>query len=670
MAGDKFINPYNFISFPPKKAPAYTDTDRHTGVIVYSVTTKTPLFIPNSSSESAFGESSQVKDHKSYDFFSYTDLSRDGICEGRFHIPVIPGSEMRGVVRNVYETLTDSCMGLLNEEEYPVKRTAEMFKPALLGRGKNGKYVLYNAKSIRIGEKADRDSMPQGFETYRNGTELWYQNLLRNEKNAVKPITRFSMQKGEFNQNGYLLKWGMGVKKARYHLFEKAAGMASNISLSRDEIERKLVKVITSYLDQPVLSKENEVAYKEYKEDLDIFLHGESGEYFPVNYSMPFKGIIYLSPAVFTKEVSYHNIGSLAGDFAPCREIFCPACELFGQVGKDLEYSSGSRIRFTDLYVAEEKKAEEYYFCDKITLQTLAGPKLGNVDFYLEKPGNATFWTYDYHVENGKIIYCPGKLRGRKYYWHQQKVKLPQNIQPTNLNKTVRPVKDGVVFEGKVFFEGISKRQMEQLIWILNNGTEQLGMKLGAGKPLGLGSVFSTVNYVEERKITFTGGQLEYLLEKKSFDEINYESAEFSRSVKEEFYKIAGWGSIPENVQITYPRDITQKDCELKEGYQWFVHNHQTVSGKKMPRNRQDMKIVQELPHILDVDSGLLYTTCKKDSDNQHANSGKTYKNSDNRTKPQYRNRKVSEGFYNNPFAGIKILENGQMEMPDRKGRK
>lgn len=30
---DKFINPYNFINFPAQKAKAYTDTDRHTGVI-------------------------------------------------------------------------------------------------------------------------------------------------------------------------------------------------------------------------------------------------------------------------------------------------------------------------------------------------------------------------------------------------------------------------------------------------------------------------------------------------------------------------------------------------------------------------------------------------------------------------------------------------------------
>lgn len=117
-----FVNPYNFIKFPKKKAATYEDEDRHTGVIKYTITTKTPLFIPNSSSECAFSQSDEVKEHKSYDFFSYTELDTDKRYENEYHIPVIPGSEMRGGVRNVYETLTDSCMGILNTDEYPAEQ--------------------------------------------------------------------------------------------------------------------------------------------------------------------------------------------------------------------------------------------------------------------------------------------------------------------------------------------------------------------------------------------------------------------------------------------------------------------------------------------------------------------------------------------------------------------
>lgn len=72
---NRFVNPYNFISLPNKKAKAYLDEDKHYGVIHYSITTKTPLFIPNSSNDNAFG--CKEADHKSYDFFSYTDLSNE-----------------------------------------------------------------------------------------------------------------------------------------------------------------------------------------------------------------------------------------------------------------------------------------------------------------------------------------------------------------------------------------------------------------------------------------------------------------------------------------------------------------------------------------------------------------------------------------------------------------
>ena len=80
-----FVNPYNFIKFPKQKAKAYTDEDIHTGVIEYTITTKTPLFIPNSSSDSAFTESDKVKDHKSYDFFSYTELDTKKRYENQYH---------------------------------------------------------------------------------------------------------------------------------------------------------------------------------------------------------------------------------------------------------------------------------------------------------------------------------------------------------------------------------------------------------------------------------------------------------------------------------------------------------------------------------------------------------------------------------------------------------
>ena len=49
-----FINTYNFIKLPAEKQKAYEESDSHTGVIEYTITTKSPLFIPNTSSDNAF----------------------------------------------------------------------------------------------------------------------------------------------------------------------------------------------------------------------------------------------------------------------------------------------------------------------------------------------------------------------------------------------------------------------------------------------------------------------------------------------------------------------------------------------------------------------------------------------------------------------------------------
>lgn len=606
-----FVNPYNFIKFPKKKAEAYPDEDCHTGVINYTITTKTPLFIPNSSSDCAFGQSDALQDHKSYDFFSYTELDGKKRYENEYHVPVIPGSEIRGVVRNVYETLTDSCMGLLNAEEYPVKRSMENFRPALLYRNRNGRYSLYEARSLRIGEFEHKGKAPKGFENYANGTEIYYRNPPKNQPGVIE---EYSAKRGRYPLKGYLIKWGMGGTKKRYHLFEaKSYGNVDaevkGILVSKDEIERKLLRVIDYYLDEPAIEPGNKKAYEEYKKDVENFLKEKGEGYFPVNYSKLEKGIYYLAPATFTKEVSDNNIGKLAGAFAPCTEKICPACDLFGYVGKSSELSKGSKIRFTDMYVTEEKEdPKDYYVCDHVTIQALGEPKLGNTEFYLRRPKGASFWNYDYYIQNGKPVMSDGVLRGRKYYWHHRNVNLKEEIEVTKLNKTIRPVKDNVKFGGQLYYEGISERQLEQLIWILNSGTENLGLKLGGAKPLGYGSVTCKVDEVQERTVGVSDGKVSYQIVAVPTENITYEKAGLSEPVKKEFYKIAGLNSVPADVEITYPKDKTQKGQTLTEGYRWFVNNHTTWNGR-MVRSRTDVKIVAVLPEILEEDFSLPYNS-------------------------------------------------------------
>lgn len=652
-----FVNPYNFIDFPTKRAKAYKDTDLHTGVIKYTITTKMPLFIPNSSSETAFAISDKKPEHKSYDFFSYTELDCNSRYDGIYHTPVIPGSEIRGVIRNIYETLTDSCMGVLNDGVYPVKRSATRFTPALIHKQSDGTMELLEAGSLRIGQKADKGKLPKGFESYHNGTKLYYEC---NKPNGIINLDSVSMDSGK-GKEGYLIKWGMGVKKARYHVFTPKKNSNSkwhNKILTKDVIERKLKPVIESYLSQPRLDAGNKRAYEEYQNDLKQFLNGKGEACFPVTCTSTGEsgdGIYYLAPAIFSKEVSDNNIGQLAGQFKPCDSDYCPACELFGHVGRDNENSKGSKLRFSDMYVKEKREAMDYYAVDSVTIPSLAEPKLGNTEFYLKRSNGADFWTYDYFTKDGKTYVEKGKLRGRKYYWHHnenvcQNIIENKNIKPTKLNKTIRPVKAGISFTGKLYFDGVSNNQIKQLIWILNSQSHNIAYKLGGAKPYGLGSVVCSVDSVSERKIEWKDNILSYsngydaenTCDENIIDEnCTYEDAGFSASVKDAFMKISALDRVPESVEITYPKTEEQKDEPLSEGYKWFMNNHATRSNRGMPEKREDIVIKKVLPEISQEDFSLEYNKSEKNNSgrpNSRPNYSNKLKNNNRNNSSKYKN--------------------------------
>ena len=78
------------------------------GKITCRLTTKTPLIIPDTENEDAFGFKETVNKgddfHKSYHFMTLNNK------------PVIPGSEIRGMISSVYEAVTNSCFRIFDEK--------------------------------------------------------------------------------------------------------------------------------------------------------------------------------------------------------------------------------------------------------------------------------------------------------------------------------------------------------------------------------------------------------------------------------------------------------------------------------------------------------------------------------------------------------------------------
>ena len=146
------VNPYNFV--PLEHAPSRTALDAYytgkllTGRLDYTLTTDTPLLIP----DSAKVVKDEKIDHKRYPFFRLPDGT-----------PAIPGSEMRGAMRGVYEAVTNSCLSvLLDSTEEPFSQrlpSTNGFKDhGLLGIDpETGEWVLYAADVVDYLKSEDPD---------------------------------------------------------------------------------------------------------------------------------------------------------------------------------------------------------------------------------------------------------------------------------------------------------------------------------------------------------------------------------------------------------------------------------------------------------------------------------------------------------------------------------
>lgn len=141
----KFINPYNFIPLGKQKSVYQSEESEKglTGEISYSLITRTPLFIPDTEQVQ---ESKEVEGHKLYPFFSGNVYKEEWGQE--VNVPIIPGSEIRGMFRSYFEILSNSCMSALDSDTQLSKRTSEVFKPGLLKKV-GDRFMLYEAESLR-----------------------------------------------------------------------------------------------------------------------------------------------------------------------------------------------------------------------------------------------------------------------------------------------------------------------------------------------------------------------------------------------------------------------------------------------------------------------------------------------------------------------------------------
>ncbi len=555
---NKFVNPYNFIPLEGERAEyagIKENEQLFTGEITYTVLIKehSPLFIPCTEPETEViqvaDETEQVKaiQHKKYDFFSYGD--------GR---PIIPGSEIRGMLRGNFEMLTNSCLSSLESDMQLSKRTGEVFRKGLIKK-ENDTYLLYEANACRC--------KPRYTAQIQEAKKVWY-----DKKNSW--AQNVSVEKGSHYLYGYLIKGYIKEdrkkgEKTWHHVFYLKKGNEPK-SISLDVLDR--------VLDEYKKYKKN--TYEEYAEALKKFKSGEGEEHPPVYYSEVGE-TIYLSPACITREIYHNTLKDCARTYVPCesREGMCPTCALFGMLGGKGE-SITSRLRFSDLV------SSDYEYGEAVTLKERLSPRLNNTEFYLKRPSeDAIFWTYDYYIKkDGTLVLYTPEFNGRKFYWHKLNVERADYLgQKSELNATVKPVVFGS-FKGTMYFSNISKTELKQLVWLLNAGEygdielKEHGYKLGAAKPLGFGSVAISVDKILRRQVSLGEKKVsvEYVPLTDEDEDLMHPIGCFSEKIEVLFRKATAFNTVG-SMDVSYP----YVESKNENGYEWFLANHKAyVKGE------------------------------------------------------------------------------------------
>lgn len=488
------VNPYSFV--PLGTAPARTSLDACytgpllTGRLDYTLTTDTPLLIP----DSAKVVKDEKIDHKRYPFFRLPDGT-----------PAIPGSEMRGAMRGVYEAVTNSCLSVLLEEPFSQRLpSTNGFKDhGLLGIDpETGEWVLYAADVVdylKLSEDRDGSLM-------RNGWLNWYGHEYHSGQHTrLRPD----------GPSGWLqFNRPITLYKKNYHvrLLAPKAGRPVIFRWQDDTPYRALNNILKKSADNDPRSAAHGDLLAALKRVHDN--DPKQGGLVPVWYLLADDNgtpRCYLSGASIGRVMQGRSWAEIMGNYAPCADTdaLCPGCALFGTVkGK----GTSGRVQFTDA------EAAQYESLGNKTLPILSGPKPSAYEFYLEKPKSTYetsigFWNYDFcSLEETKYspdgtkqtikkfrVYTP-QPRGRKFYWHS--APRTEN-ERSNQNATLEAMKG--TFKGSVYFDRITRAQLEELAFVLTLGENTPASprlhKIGHGKPVGYGSC----------KITLTGGELRTL---------------------------------------------------------------------------------------------------------------------------------------------------------------
>ncbi|MFZ5821199.1 MAG: TIGR03986 family type III CRISPR-associated RAMP protein, partial [Chloroflexota bacterium] len=497
------IAPYNFVPLPEtvrqvEKPPSqgFYDENLLTGKIHCTLTNSTPIYVRAAQTLAEY-EQQSVSPEPFYYGSSQENL-------------LIPGSSIRGMLRTLvevvsqarlspitdkqlfYRSVEDTSMGRAYRDRMKDKVRAGFYHenssgawitPTIAGRVMRSDITSkWNITNLYENERpASPKRVPLGLLQHKI-VYIRLSEKARDNPTRFFTVEEFSRQKLDGLVEALLVITGDMQNKKKEFVFLKQA-IDTKIKISDEQV----------YLfeDKDQLTQYQKFAFPHGRRgkgtlkngDPVFYLIGEDeGKVVGFGRAYMFRLPYQLSPSQLVAE-------ELTGD----TERYDMAESIFGYVPQDKtgRKQVASRVSILDAIMQGNPKEA---VLKQTQLKILSSPKPTSFQHYLTqtKPNDPNnLFHYDTPITQTT-------LRGHKFYWHKgpiqpddyTAVEQGSRDHDSQYSPPIKPIREGQTFTFEIHFENLRPEELGALLWVLDKaGNDQYRLKLGMGKPYGLGSV-------------------------------------------------------------------------------------------------------------------------------------------------------------------------------------
>jgi CRISPR-associated protein (TIGR03986 family) len=372
--------------------------------------------------------------------------------------------------------------------------------------------------------RIEREHIPKSLKHWHNCANSWtiyfkpepVKNHAHNQGQVTlryAKVEHAAGQPGKDLVEGVVVVTGKIPRKHMEFVFNMPDMAAKRISVSED--------IIASYREQ-ITKEQEEIVGKIEDDKIKTDENAALKNMQPVFYLLDKKGDLVFFGHAMMFRLPYLNSPQ---DFVPEalrdtdeRAKYDLAEALFGYVkksGSSKERAYASRIAITDATLVPNQDNKNIWLGEEtnnhvVVPSILAGPKPSTFQHYLVQT-NPDDKRALYHWASKTPLETI--IRGHKLYWHKGNISLRQLAafpapHPTSTQHTqMKPVRSGVRFLFRIYFDNLSDVELGALLWALNLPGEaghEYRHKIGMGKPLGMGAVkILTVLRLIDRKLRY-----------------------------------------------------------------------------------------------------------------------------------------------------------------------